>query len=144
MHFELDWGGADCLVFGAAVGSLGVDCAAVGEERLVVEVVFLTVGVAGFEACSVVEEALVVHEILVGGLGLAESDLLADVSFILLDLLLALVSHLLHPFLALDLSHSVVAEVFSLLQLLVLVLLLAVVVFLNLLEFVPRLKCCPS
>lgn len=142
VHLELHWGCANCFVFGAAVGCLGVNCAAVGKERLVVEVVLLAVGVSCFEACCVVEETLIVHEILVGGLSLAESNLLTDVSFLLLDLLLALVAHLFHPLLTLDLSHPVVPELFPFLKFLVLILLL-IVVLLNLLELIPRLKCCP-
>lgn len=43
VHLKLDWGSADGLVFGSAVGCLGVDCAAVGEERLVIEIVLLTI-----------------------------------------------------------------------------------------------------
>ena len=79
---------------------------------------------------------------MVGGLCLAESNLLTDVSFLLLDLLLALISHLLHPLLTLDLSHPVVPEIFPLLKSLVLILLL-IVILLNLLEIIPRLKSCP-
>jgi hypothetical protein len=61
MHLELHWGCACGLVLGAGVGCLGVDCAAVGEERLVVEIVLFTVGVSSLESCCVIEESLIVH-----------------------------------------------------------------------------------
>lgn len=139
VHFELNWSGADCLVFCATVGGLSVDCAAVCKERLVVEVVVLTVGVSCFEASCVVEESLIVHEILICWLCLAKSNLFTDVSFLFLDLLLALVSHLLHPLFTLNLSHPVVPEFLPLLKFLVLILL--IVILLNSLEVVPRLQC---
>jgi hypothetical protein len=71
LHLELHGRRPYGLVFRSGLCCLGVHCAAVREERLVVEIVVFTVGVASLESTCVVKESLVVHEVLIGGLCLS-------------------------------------------------------------------------
>jgi hypothetical protein len=71
MHLELNWSSSGGLLTSTAICSLSVNCTSVCKQGFIIEVVVFTVRVASFKTSSVVEKALIVHEILICGLSLA-------------------------------------------------------------------------
>jgi hypothetical protein len=144
VHLELHGSSSDVLVLRTTVGGLGVHCASIGKERFIVEVIFLTVGIAGFQPSGVIEQSLIVHHFLVGGLRLSQRDLFTDIPFFLLYLFLPFPAHFFHALFAFDLPHSVVPELLAFLCLSVFVFFPFVLVLLDFFVFLPRFKGSPS
>ena len=108
------------------------------EKRLVVKVVILTIRVASLETTCIIEKSLIVHQLLICWLSLAQGNFFTYVSFFLFYLLLSLASHLFHSFFSLDFPHAMVSELFSFLELRIFVLI--ILIFLNFLELLPCFK----
>ena len=70
-------GPLSCLTVDVLVDTCG---RAIGKQRFVIQVVVLVVTEALPQACSLVEQTLIKHDVSRGGLGLTQGNLLRDVA----------------------------------------------------------------
>jgi len=143
VHLKLHWSRPCCFVLGPGTCGLSMNSAAISEKWFVVEIVSLAVRISSLQASCVIEQSLVVGQILISGLCLAQGDLFTNISFLPFDFFLLLSPHLLQSFFSFNLSHPMIPELLTLTQLVVLFILI-VFLLLNLLVLLPCLHRCPS
>ena len=114
VHFKLYWLRFFTFILPLWAQCLSMYCASICKQRLVIQVIILTVRVPCLQTCSIVEKSLVKQKFLIGRLSLSQSNFFADISLFLFDLLFPLCSNSFHSIFPFYFSLTMVPELLSL------------------------------